>query len=62
MMQLLSVTGILRQHHEIWSGSGIDKLLQFLIALMNSTVEKLATLIKVKCMLISQFSTELKVW
>ena len=62
VMQLLSVTRILRQHHEIWSGSGIDKLLQFLIALMNSTVEKLATLIKVKCMLISQFSTELKVW
>jgi len=40
VMYLLLVIRTLKWHYEIWSGPGMDKLLQFLIALMNSTLKK----------------------
>ena len=69
VIYLLLVIRTLRWHHEIWSEPGVDKLLQFLIASMNSTLKKVSYLdrgfkriLSNNCMLIFQFWAELKVW
>jgi len=68
-MHLLLVTIILKWLYDMWSGSGVDKLLHCLIVLINSTLAKdshsdkdLNRTSSSKCKLIYWSWAELKVW